>query len=414
MHTSARMLIKAGLALAAMWLAYFILGGWITDTLADRFGQAVLRASEGKYTDAAVFIRHRLCDAGVLLTWAAGLVAAGTLGHGLIARRLPPLWRWVSATVLVLVGVNLWLGLAMDRALFWTCFWSGKTHVPPPHVLFNLKRIFAEEDPVPHKILLLGNSQTKSQLDPAVLNASLPRDRHIWELHSPGATWFDLLLIQAKVRAIKPEVVVCYVSEGLFFSGGTNDVSSVSLPLFFRLNDFPLYWQLGQGKVTAGQSMFYGALGHVLPVFRLRDSLAQRVYGWKVMDVAMARKFKTWEGLLAHPEEVARGYALGPAADFEAAAFEEFIRRYEQQGTKVIVFPGRLNPQLEAKLDPRLRRAMRELLKRTAARHRNLIVVEESALPAQPASAYHDFYHVDKDTQKSFSEFAARTLGPLL
>jgi hypothetical protein len=56
-----------------------------------------------------------------------------------------------------------------------------------------------------------------------------------------------------------------------FFNGGVSD----GFPLFFSFSDIPQYLRLGGKPCWSTRGFGYGVLGSILPVFRLRDVLAQ-------------------------------------------------------------------------------------------------------------------------------------------
>lgn len=161
--------------------------------------------------------------------------------------------------------------------------------------------------------------------------------------------------------------------------------------MFFSFNDLPDFLRLGGKPGWSRQSVGYGLLGHVLPVFQLRECVAQRLLG---DDVARLRQRERDISLSTdfHDRAItAAGTCHAHAQSaFQMAAFEEFVARCQTRHRTVVLCCGQLNPVLARELDPALRPKMRSYLQSLATRYCNVVLLEESALPKQTPEDYED------------------------
>src|ERR1035441_1433521 len=52
----------------ATWLSFALLASPLSNAIAHRWGPQIVRAGDGKFSDAAVFLQHRFYEAALLLT----------------------------------------------------------------------------------------------------------------------------------------------------------------------------------------------------------------------------------------------------------------------------------------------------------------------------------------------------------
>ena len=397
----------------ATWLACAVLARPLSAGIAHRWGQAMVRAGDGKFSDAAVFLQHRIYEGAVLLTLALGLGVAG-MGLGtVLARRMAPLWKWVPGSVITFVGVNLWTKLAIGTCLFWCLFWNGKG-TTNNLTQFHIKLLLMQENPAATQVALGGSSQIHAQIDPRLLNRQIGSNIFTTELHFPGNRTFDYLFLDDKLGGRKADAIVCYVSESIFFNGAVSE----GLPLFFGFRDLPAFLRLGGKPQWAPKTLGLGLLGDVLPIFWLRDPISQRVLGDAVAGLGQAELIAS---LTSNLEQRAVGAAAGFRSDAQSefcfAAFEAFVARCQAEGRTVVLCCGQMNPVLARHLNPALRPKMLTFVAQLAAKYKNVVVVQESDLPAQTEADYQDLSHVTPAAQIRFTEAFGRILqglGPAL
>ena len=391
------------------WLVYTLAGRALAAWMAQRWGALLLRAGDGKFTDAALFVQHRLFEATWLLTLGVGLLAVAVALGALAARRLPRLWQWIPFALTGFVGLNVWLGLGMSTCLFWCLFWSGKAGTDNL-TQFHIKLLLLDESAARVNVVLGGSSQTRAEIDPALLNRRLMPGIFTTELHFPGSYAYDLLFLDRELASRRAEVIVCYLSEANFFTGGLSD----GFPFFFSFGDWPDFARLGGKAGWRPRAMGYAVLGSVLPVFRLREALAYRVLGGNLADLRQREENKALDADLHGRAVAARSaYRTSPASQFQFDAFEVFVARCRAQHRLLVLCSGQLNPLQSRELDPELHRLLQSFLARLAARYDNVVVVGEPQLPAQIEADYKDLTHVNTEARERYTEALAPILAGL-
>ena len=391
------------------WLACALLARPVSVEIAHRWGSAIVRAGDGKISDAAVFLQHRIYESAWLLTLTIGLAVAGVALAQVLARRVPPLWKWVPCSVVGFVGINLWLKLAAGACLFWCLFWNGKG-ATNNLTQFHIKLLLMDENPAPIKVALGGSSQIHAQIDPRLLNRQLGSNIFATELHFPGNRTFDYLFLDHKLRRHKADVVICYLSEGIFFNGAVSE----GFPFFFGFRDLPAFLRLGGKPQWSLKSLGLGLLGNALPIFWLRDPVAQRLLGNEVAGLGQSEQLAALAtDLDRRAVASAAAFCAGPQSDFCFAAFEAFVARCQSERKTVVLCCGQLNPILARQLDPALRPKMLAFIARLAAKFDNVVLFQEKDLPAQTETDYVDLSHVTTAAQIHFTEAIARSLQDL-
>jgi hypothetical protein len=387
-----------------LWLLYFVLGTPVSRHLAARFAEAVLRATRGNVADPAIFIRGRLCE-GLLL--ATLLVVAAWLHIAItqiILRKSANRSRhWIAHAVSGFVLFNLWLGLAMQTTLFWCAMWQGEA--TQNLTRFHLKRLLLAENQSPSKAVILGNSQSRAQIDEELLNKILELKLHTAELHFPGSNAYDVWLIHRKIAHLHPNLIIVYISEATFYNGNHHDAAAN----FFQFSDVKDLASRDVRAFVPRQGFQYGLLGAALPIFRLRDVLSQRILGTSLVQLKQQQHNQQFlENLESNAKKMAPSYRIDASSAFEKRAFTEFISDCETGKENVLVLVGQLNPLLGQRFDSRIRADMISLLRQLRDKHPNMALIEN--LPFQSPSDYEDLTHVKKETQSEFTQLIAEYL----
>ena len=393
----------------ATWLAYALLARPLSNAIAHRWGPQIVRAGDGKFSDAAVFLQHRFYEGALLLTITLGLVVVAVLLARLLARRVPALWKWVPYSLIGFVGINIWIAVAAGTCLFWCLFWNGKG-TTNNLTQFHIKLLLMDENSAPTKVALVGSSQIRAEIDPRLLNRQLGSNIFTTELHFPGNRSFDHLLLDRKLRGHKADVLICYLSESIFFNGAVSEGS----PSFFGFQDLPAFLRLGGKPRWAPKTLGLGLLGSALPIFWLRDAAAQRLLGDKVAGLGQSEQVASLASNLEQRASAsAAAFRADDQSDFSFAAFDAFVARCRSERKTVILCCGQLNPILARKLDPAMRPRMLAFLAQLAANYDNVVLLQEKDLPAQTEADYEDLTHVNPAAQSRFSEAIARLLQKL-
>ena len=385
------------------WLIHVTGGPMLSQLIAARVGAALLRFAQGKFNDPALFIHRRTGEVLWLITLAFLCAAAHPLLEQLIRRRASVVrWGWAAHATLGFALLNLWVGAAGNTAVFWGVIGAGAGF--QNLMQFHFNRIVFEENPATPRAVLVGNSQTRAQIDERLLNDRLGTSLWTAELHFPGSHAYDLLLIERQLRRADPQFVICYLNENYFYNGTAGE----TVPNFFGVRDLLDGWRSDTVRHLEGKGVFYGLLGDVLPLFRYREALAQRVIGASAVQLKQSQ-YNT--ALAADLESRAREAAgksrLGGESEFQKAAFEEFVARCQRANRHVIILDGQCNPILTRQLDPAVRVDLAAFLNQMKARYANVVVVPGNALPPQAAADYEDLTHVNPEAQHRFTAWLA-------
>jgi len=386
------------------WLGFWLTGDWLAGGLNKYFGQKLMTLGDGKFSDPVVFIRGRLRDFLWLSTAATGLIwIVFALGRRWATRFLK-VWRWVPYSILAAVAGEVWLRAAISTGLFWMLFWNGvgETH---SEVLFRLKLASLREDKAPVKMVVLGNSQARAQVDERIINRQLAGQAWMMELHFPGIRAYELLLQDDLLPQGSTQVIVTYLSEMTFYTGA----SSEALPYFFGWRHLPEFYNLGGHRVPWTRMMSYGLLGDTLSYFFVRDVAAQRVLGRPITQMTTAQAAEPPDLDLRARKWLAQ-FRTDAAVEFEKKSFSRFAERCRQKDRWLVVCAGQLNPVMGKLIPAEIRQDFSQYLRGLAAANDHVILLDESNLPAQSTSDYEDLTHVTPAAQARFSEHLAERL----
>lgn len=387
-----------------------LLGKPVASVLASALGARLLKLGDGKFTDPAAFIKMRLQDLALLAPAAGLLTLACLLAGSWFRNHLAGRFRWAANSIVLFLGLNLFAAIASHTVLFWCLLFTGENNTHN-YTQYQIKRGLMSEIAVPRQAVLLGSSQTHAEIDKRLLNARLGRQLWTSELHFPGSRPFDMLLSLEDLPRVKIDCVVAYLSEGYFYSGANSEGAM----FFMRIRGLGEFYDCGGRNVEAGRSFWYGLLGDVVPLFRLREPVIARLFGFKILGLNQERRDQALSADLAErAKTAAAGYRLGPESDFQKKAFALFARKCRERHARLVLCCGQLNPILGRALDPALRPDMMAYLRDLASHDSNIILLEESQLPVQTEKDYQDLTHVDEANQVRFTEYMEKVLQKLL
>lgn len=388
------------------WLAYATMARAASLWITRHWGEKILRLGDGKFSDVAGFLQHRFYEAAWLLTLTLGVLAVTVWVAGLFATRVPRLWRWVPYSLAGFIALNLWLKLAATTCLFWCFFWNGKG-TTDNLAQFHIKLLLMEEAAAPVKVALGGSSQMHVQIDHRLLNRELGTNYFTMDLDFPSSRAYDFLFLEDKLGEQQANMIVCYLSELNFFSGALSDGFS----LFFKCRDLPEFFRLGGRPQWSFQKLAFGLLGDLMPVFRLRDPIADRLLGVQLTGLLQRERNASLDSdLQQRAVEAASGYRMDAQSQFSFTAFDTFVSQCRAKNQTVVLCCGQLNPVLGRQLDPTLRPRMSEFLRGLAAEYSNVLLIEDKQLPPQSERDYEDLTHVGPAAQARFTEAVAGVL----
>jgi len=403
-----RFYLIAVVCLLTSWAGYALAGRLVAQAVAGRFGSGLIRLGQGNVSDPIPFVQHRLREA----LWLATLVLLWIAAHGLLDRLIRARIKYSRGVVHGVAGfvcLNLWIYAASNTALFWGAMGIGAGI--QLQMQFHFKRILLEENPMSRRAVLVGSSQTRAQINEELLNQRLGTNFWTAKLTYAGVQGYDLLLMERQIRRANPQVVICYVTEGYFYMGPT----SATFPYFFQFRDLPDEWRRDGGRYLLGKSFFAGLFGDLLPFFRCREVLAQRLFGPAIVNLKQLQYDRSLQSdLEARARENAAAFHLSGVSDFEKQAFEDFVARCQQANRQVILLVGGYNPILARKIDPAIRADMIRFLDRLKSRYSRVVLVPQGDLPEQTPADYEDLTHVNRDMQRRFTADLADRLPKLL
>ena len=254
---------------------------------------------------------------------------------------------------------------------------------------------------------MVGSSQTRAEIDEDLLNKLLGTNLWTTELHFPGSRGYDLLLVERQLRRINPQIVICYVTEGYFYSGSHNETP----PNFLSFGDIQDGLHRGAQHYLSNEEILSGLLGDALPLFRCREVVAQRVLGSAMVQLKQQQYDTSLSSDLdARAREFAASYRIDKESEFQKQAFEDFVARCQRANRRIILLVGGYNPLLARRINPAIRADMLNFLNQLQIHYSLVFLVREGDLAEQTPANYEDLSHVDKETQRRFTTALAKFL----
>jgi hypothetical protein len=382
-----------------LWVLFFIFGHRLATAVTATWSSAIARIAKGKVASPVDFVYWRMCDALWLGTLAVVLVAVFLwfLRRQWVAR-ITGREMWVFYSVLVFVCLNVWVGFAMQRPLFWALLYSGEG--TSNYTQFKLKETLTREGPPVRRAILLGSSQTRAQIDENILNSQLANQLWTTELHFPGSTATDVALVTRHLGHVRADFVIVYISEGYFFSGTMKN----SVPYFASFRDVSWFRNIGANEVFRSRDLYIGLLGNMAPLFRCRESLTQRILGTAFTELKQAEYNEALDtNLVKRAEETAKNVKRGAHTALEKRAFERFLQETKIRGSRVLILAGQLNPVLGERIDPTMRPEMLQFLHEMGQKYSHMALIDGAPFLANVADDYQDLTHITPEAQERFT-----------
>ncbi len=410
--------LLAGTVLLCGWLAFVLAGDKLARLTAASWGSELASLAQGQSEDLARFAQNRMREGlwllSLMVLWAG--VHAGL--DGWFRRGLPRDKRWLGHAVAGFVGLNVWVALAANTAGFWLLLGVGRL-VPgvatgeEPYRQFQFKRCVAGEVAAPFRIVLVGSSQTHSQIDAAMLNERLGTNG-CWatDLHFPGCQATELPLIEPQLARARPHLIVVYLAESaLYFSKSARHASR-----FLTLGQLADRWTREALPYLSPREIGYGVLGDVLPLFRCRDAVGYRLLGRELMGLQANPRNPAPVDMRRNAEVRSAAYRVSRESVFKQQAFEEFLARCGRAGSRVLVLPGTESPLLADSVDPEVHLDFARFLAGLADRHPQVVLVPAAALPEQMQADYEpeDLLHANREMRLRFTLKVVEILRELL
>jgi hypothetical protein len=348
-------------------------------------------------------------DGALLVTSACLLVLAHRRLAAVANRKLQKPAPWVIQGWSIFICLNIFVAVASHTVLFWSLLYTGKG-TSDNYTQWKIKRQLMKECEAPGQAVLLGASQSRTQIDTKVLNESLGAKLWTTELHFPASSPYDMMLCLERVPDVRLDYVIFYASEATFHAGTDNS----RFTYFFGFRDLPQYISFGSNQPRADKYFISGLLGDIVPVYRIWDPLLARLKGFESVNRQQAvRDASLTVDLYQRARDVRASFSGGSECEFKKRAFVTLARMCRQRGARFVVCSGKVNPILQRELPTAIRSDMLAFLHGQARADTNIVLLEEEEMPVQAESDYEDLTHVTKAARARFSEYVANKLMKL-
>ena len=384
------------------WLVFIGSGHLLAGRVPRIVEERIIRLGQGKIVSAEKFIHGRLLEFLLLLTLAEFWFAAHLFFSKIMRKRpaAPIIPGWAFHSILAFVCLNLWLLAAGKTILFWGFMWDGQE--TQNLTRFHLKRLLTREEHLRPCAILVGNSQTRAQIDEELLNIQLSSQLRTTELHYPGTRAYDLYVMQPIIDFNRPDYVICYATEAYFYNGSTSEV----IPNFYRPSGLADIIRRHTYRFVPARRVLNGVVGWLLPLFRTREVLVQRLFGPAIGQLNQKRHDLALNSdLSVRGRQFAQDFALNEESEFQKNAFEDYVIRCGKARTQMIVLCGQLNPLVSDHFASPIRADMLRFLKNLQSKYSHLTLIDD--LPQQGPEDYEDLTHVTKGTQARFTRYLA-------
>lgn len=390
----------ATVVLTVAWLAFLAAGRPVAQAIAGRFQDTLRRAADGKFDDPVRFVHGRLAECMTLLTVAivGGMAAVA-------------LWRWlgrnpgrkpVRGLVMgagVFVILNILAFFAGSTVLFWVPFYN-KLRIDN-FAQYHIKRTLFEETTGKRRAVLLGSSQTNRAIDEVLMNQRIGDRLWTTELAQPGARGFDMLTLSRDIPFEKGDLMICYLSEIMFYGKGSGIVAAE----FMNFSEIPDVTALHGWSFLDAKAVRSGLVGRAMPLYRFRESFSHRALGWTITHAAQLNFDQSLESdLEQQASRRAPGLSIGETSAFEQAAFARMVEELSAKGCTILVIEGQTHPAMRKHLNPDVIPHLHRYLADLAARHPGSMILQDGTSFFTPtASDFADLVHFTDGAQQRFT-----------
>lgn len=398
---------RIGIAAAAVmlcaWLGFAAFGVRMARMIARCFSGALQRAADGKFDNPIIFVHDRLAECMMLATLALALCLAAAW-----------MWKWLAGwhTRGLVMGVaafmflNLFAWACGQTVLFWGLFYD-KIRIDN-FAQYHIKRTLLDGIKGKRRAILIGSSQANRSIDEVLMNRAIGESIWTTELTQPGARGFDLLTLTRDMPLEKGDLIICYLSEIMFYGEGSGIVAAD----FLNFSEIPDTLNLKGWNLMAPDSIRSGLLGRMLPLYRYRNSLSHRVLGWSMVNLEQQRFDQSLEpDLEEQATRRAPKLGIGDTSRFEEAAFARMIGELSEKGCTTLVISGHTHPSLRKHMNPAVIDHLDQFLSNLAALHpERMNLVDANRFFSPTSSDFADLVHYSEDAQQRFTLALARYL----
>ncbi|MES2659789.1 MAG: hypothetical protein V4689_14315 [Verrucomicrobiota bacterium] len=395
---------RAGIAataiMACAWLGFTAFGEDAARAIAGRFSDVLLRAGGGKFDDPAIFVHGRLEECLILATLAIVLcLTAAWMWKWLGKSRAAGSARGLVMGVAVFVFLNLFVWACGRTVLFWGMFYD-KVRIDN-FAQYHIKRTLLDEIHGKRRAILIGSSQANRSIDEVLMNQTIGDSIWTTELTQPGARGFDLLTLTRDMPLRQGDLVICYLSEIMFYGEGSGIVAAD----FLNFSEIPDALDLKGWNLMAPDAIRSGLLGRVLPLYRYRNPLSHRILGWSIVNLDQQHFDQSLEvDLDQQAKRRAPNLGIGATSTFEQAAFARMIGELSEKGCTTLVISGHTHPSMGKYLNPAVKEHLDRFLSDLAARHPERMKLVDGDRFFSPASSdFVDLVHFNDEAQQRFT-----------
>lgn len=399
--------VGASIVLCLGWVTFHFSGHALARSISTIFQGPLVRAADGKFSDPIAFVYGRASEC----LWLATLMilfgfALAYLWKYLGKRPTAQPARGLITGVCGFILLNVLAFFAGSTVAFWIPFYN-KVQVDN-FAQYQIKKTLFDEVVGQRRAVLLGSSQTNRSIDEVLLNQQIGKKLWTTELTQPGARGFDMLTLSRDIPFSKGDVMICYLSEIMFYGKGSGIVAAE----FINFPEVRDAVELNGWKLLSTDSVQSGLLGRILPLYRFRNSFSHRVLGWTIANTEQMRfDHSLIQNLDQQANSRAPGLRIGETSDFEQAAFSRMVGELSAKGCKLIIIEGHTHPALRKYLDPAVITHLHGFLSNLKKQHPLSVTLMDGSSIFTPSEAdFADLVHFTESAQTRFTHGLATYL----
>lgn len=392
--------IRAVIMLGIGWTMFHFTGNALARSISAIFRAPLLRAADGKFSDTTAFVHARMAECLWLATLAIlSVFAVAYLWRSLGKRSdLAPI-RGLITGIFGFILLNVLAFFAGSTVAFWIPFYN-KVRVDN-FAQYQIKKTLFDEITGQRRAVLLGSSQTNRSIDEVLLNQQIGKRLWTTEFTQPGVRGFDMLTLSRDIPFAKGDIMICYLSEIMFYGKGSGLVAAefMNFPEVRDVSD------LNGWKLLSTESVQSGLMGRLIPLYRFRNSFSHRTLGWKIANVEQMRFDHSLEQDLDQQAKTrAPGLRIGETSEFEQAAFARMVDELSAKGCKLIIIQGHTHPAMRKYMDPAVIPHLHAFLSNLREKHpENMTLMDGSSFFSPSETDFVDLVHFSDSAQTRFT-----------